>query len=197
MDKFKLNNKIKYMIILISVIALISGVLFTYILKDIDKKALEDSIKTFIESIGANTYNYSYALKSHLLVNLGYIIGIWLLGISIIGFPIIIFLYFSKIFTLGITISGLIGSYSMKGIIYSFIYLFPHNIINILLYALISIKSLTYSYKVFKSFIKKESIKINIDKRLFLMCIIGVLITSLYGTYIMPYVFKILLKIIK
>ena len=200
MDKFKISKKIKYMVIIISLIALISGVLFTYVLKDADKEALTGSIKGFIDSISTNTYSFKSFLKSHLFVNISYIVIVWILSISIVGFPIIGFLYFIKVFTLGITISGLIGEFGRKGIIYSFIYVFPHNIINIILFAVISIHSIIYSVKIAKKFLKKESIDFKnntYDKKLILICLLGVIVTSLYSTYIMPYIFKILLKIMK
>ena len=199
MDKYRLSKKVKYVSIIISLIALISGSLFINVLKEADINSLNSSIKTFIENTINGNVNYLSSLNSQLLINLGHIIVIWILSLSIIGFPIIIFLYFLKVFSFGLTISGLIKMYSFKGIIYSFFYVFPHNIINIILILYLSIFMVLYSIKIFISFYKKKTINykeiLSLNKHLFLVVLLGIILTSLYNTYIMPYIFKILSKI--
>ena len=199
MDKYRLSKKVKYVSIIISLIALISGSLFINVLKEADINSLNSSIKTFIENTINGNVNYLSSLNSQLLINLGHIVVIWILSLSIIGFPIIIFLYFLKVFSFGLTISGLIKMYSFKGIIYSFFYLFSYNIINIILILYLSIFMVLYSIKVFISFYKKKTINyketLSLNKHLFLVVLLGIILTSLYNAYIMPYIFKILSKI--
>ena len=202
MDKlFKVNKKLKYSIIIITIIGIISGALFLYVLKDNDLESIHKSIENFSNSVLNNNLNYFLSLKSSLITNIIYILIIWLLGFTIIGFPIILFMYFIKSFTIGFAISSLVHVFKLKGIIYSIIYIFPHNFINIIIYAYLTIHSIIYSYHISSNFFKKNNIdyKSITDKHkyLLLISILGIIITSLYGTYIMPYIFKIVLNLIK
>ena len=201
MDKIRINKKLKYCMSIVSIIGIISGILFFTILKDADKETVYNSLETFLTNVNNNSLNYSLGLRSNLIVNLMYIILIWLLGISIIGIPIIIFLYFTKVFVLGFTISSFTVKYGIKGILYGLIYIFPHNILNIVIMAILSIYSIIYSFRLSDSFFKKDTIDfkpiINTHKYILLISIIGILLTSLYGTYIMPWSFKTVLNLLK
>ena len=103
---------------IVSIIGIISGILFFTILKDADKETVYNSLETFLTNVNNNSLNYSLGLRSNLIVSLMYVILIWILGISIIGIPIIIFLYFTKVFVLGFTISSFTVKYGIKGILY-------------------------------------------------------------------------------
>ena len=202
MDKiFKINKKLSYSMIIITIVAILAGSLFITILKDNDIESITNSLNTFFDNIMNNNLNYGLSLKSSLITNMIFIITIWIFSISIIGIPVILFLYFIKVFSLGLTLSSLIYNYKAKGIIYALIYIFPHNILLIFVLAILSINSIKYSFKVSSGFFKKESVDFKpiLDKHkyILLISIIFVLITSLYNTYIMPYLLKIVLKILK
>jgi stage II sporulation protein M len=202
MDKiFKTNKKIKYCMIIITLMGILAGSLFITILKDTDKETITNSLNSFFDNIINNNLNYSLSLKSGLITNIIFVLSIWIFAVSIIGIPVILFLYFIKVFGIGLTISSIIFNYKAKGIIYALIYIFPHNILLIFILAILSINSIIYSFKVSNSFFKKESIDfrpiLNKHKYILLVSIITILITSLYNTYIMPYLLKMVLKFIK
>ena len=202
MDKiFKVNKKLSYCMAIITVVALISGIMFTFILKESDYNKVTESLNTFMESVINNELNYGLSLKSNLVTNIIYVFIIWGLGISFIGLPIILFLYFIKVFSIGFTISSIMLNYGLKGLVYSFIYIFPHNILNVFIFGFLSLYSVIYSFRLSSSFFKKESIDfkpiLNKHKYVLLVALLGVIITSLYGTYIMPYMLKIVLKFLK
>lgn len=204
MDKvniFKVNKKASYCILIITIIGILAGSLFLTILKDIDKSSINESLESFISNVSNNDINYALSLKSNLITNLLFVLIIWFLGISIIGGPIILFLYFVKTFSLGLTISSIVTKYGVKGLMYGFVYLFPHNIINILIFAILSIYSIIYSFKLSDSFFKKENIDfkpiMNKHKYILLLAILGIILTSLYATYVMPILLKTVLNFIK
>ena len=202
MDKiFKVNKKLSYCMAIITVVSLISGIMFTFILKESDYNKVTESLNTFMESVINNELNYGLSLKSNLVTNIIYVFIIWGLGISFIGLPIILFLYFIKVFSIGFTISSIMLNYGLKGLVYSFIYIFPHNILNVFIFGFLSLYSVIYSFRLSSSFFKKESIDfkpiLNKHKYVLLVALLGVIITSLYGTYIMPYMLKIVLKFLK
>ena len=204
MDKvklFKVNKKLLYCITIISIIGIIAGALFITILNSVDKETVNNSLETFINNVSNNELNYSLSLRSNLISNFIFIFVVWILGMTIVGIPIIIFMYFIKTFILGFSLSAIIYKYGTKGIIYSFLYVFPHNILNLFIFAILLIHSLIYSFKLSKKLAEDENVNykknINKHKYVLLLSVIGVLLTSLYATYIMPYIFKIVLNLLK
>ena len=202
MDKiFKTNKKIKYCMIIITMIGILTGSLFITILKETDKESIINSLNIFFDNIVNNNLNYSLSFRSGLITNIIFVLSIWIFSVSIIGIPVILFMYFIKVFSIGLTISTIMSSYKIKGIIYALIYIFPHNILFIFILVILSINSIIYSFKVSSSFFKKESIDfkpiLNKHKYVLLISIIVVLITSIYNTYIMPYLLKIVLNLLK
>lgn len=202
MDKiFKINKKLSYVLIIITVVGLISGMIFTFILKEADYNKVVESLNMFIDGVINDSLNYSLSLKSNLITNIIYVFIIWSLGISFIGIPIILSLYFIKVFSIGFTISSIMLNYGLRGLIYSFIYIFPHNILNIFIFGFLALYSVVYSFRLSNSFFKKESIDfkpiLNKHKYVLLISLLGIIITSLYSTYIVPYILKIVLKFLK
>ena len=202
MDKiFKVNKKLSYCIVVLTIVGLISGIMFVFILKDSDYHNVTESLNGFINGVLNNELNYGLSLKSNMIANIIYVFVIWGLGISFIGLPIILFLYFIKIFSIGFTISAITLNYGLRGLVYSFIYIFPHNILNVFIFGFLTIYSVIYSFRISSSFFKKESVDfkpiINKHKYVLLIALLGVIITSLYSTYIMPYILKGVLKFLK
>ena len=136
MDKLKTiikdNKKSIIFLFILSAIALATGSIFAFMLNENDKKLVTDSISNFFNNI--NTLNSLETLRYASFNQALYIILIWLLGFSIIGIPIILFSFFLKIFTLGFSICNIIIMYNIKGILFSFLYIFPHHILNIINY---------------------------------------------------------------
>ncbi len=193
MDKIK-KNKIIVFLIVITAVAFIFGTFFITILNNSDKQLVKTYIETFLNDIYKNEINYIDVLKNTLSSNIFIVILIWLLGISIIGTPIIVIIYFFKAFSLGFTISSFIFTYKTKGIIFSLLYIFPNEIVKYLCYTLIIINALNVSKKLTLSVLKKENLNFNrIINRYFkilVICLITIIITSLYEVYGIPFIFN-------
>lgn len=200
MDKQKkdsiISKKLLLFYLIIFLIALVSGTFFNLILSDKDAKLVSDYLTNFITLIKSNNINYVFSFINTVSLNSIYIFIIWILGFTIIGIPIIILIYFFKTFILGFSISILISNFKIKGILYSFIYLFPHVIINLMLIILLSIISIYVSTLIYKSVFKKKKINYNILKKyviiLFVFLFITIL-TSLYEVILLPKVFNLLI----
>ena len=202
MDKvFKVNRKLSYFIIILTIVGIISGLIFTFILKESDYQKVMDSLDLFMSNVINDNLNYGLSLKSNMISNIIYVFIIWGLGISLMGLPIILFLYFIKTFSVGFIISAIMLKYGLRGLIYSFVYIFPHNILSVFIYGFLTLYSVIYSFRLSSSFFKKESIDfkpiLNRHKYVLLIALLGVIIISLYSTYIMPYILKIVLKFLK
>lgn len=204
LDKLKQNIIInKKMIVFFGTLiitGIVAGSLFGIIIKGNDKTLVFEYINTFFNNIKNDGINYISSFINFIISNLLFIIFIWLLGISIIGCPITIFMYFSKAFSLGFTLASLIVNYNFKGILYSFIYIIPSQIFFFLGYTLLMIYSVSLSLKLCMSLIKKKSIdfKYIINKYLIILLIsfVLILIGSLFESFVMPYILKFTLSIL-
>lgn len=200
-EKYKYNKKLILFLLGIALIGFISGSFFITFISKSDQIFVKEYIEDFILNIENNKLNYMDTFINTLLSNLTFIIIIWILGISIIGIPINIFIYFIKLFMLGFSLSAFILKYKIKGCILAFLYVFPHNIINIFVYTLLLIYSIKFSFKLIDSIFYKKTINfkniINVYLYILFITIIIVVITSAIEVFIVPNIIKKILPIIK
>lgn len=204
MDKLKKktssNKTIIIFLIGLFLLGIIAGSIFVTILSKSDQALVKEYIKEFIDKIQTGKLNYFLAFKNSFLCNLFYLIIIWLLGISVIGSLIVIFMYFAKGFVLGFSLSAFILQYHVKGILLAFIYFFPHHIVSMLAYTLVTIYSLKISFILVRSVIKKGSIHFkNIMHRyIVVLGVSGLMLTisSLYECFIVPLIIQNIIKLI-
>ena len=149
------NQKKLYIILIgLALLALIIGIVFLFMINNDSKLYIKDNLGN---SITDSTSNISLFFKT-LFNNFLYIIIIWLLGISIIGIPFVIFMYLFKYFLFGFSISSIIYTYGFKGILVSIIELFPHKLLFLIILILITFYSLSFSIKLFKNLFLKRPI---------------------------------------
>ena len=100
LDKLKKNIIVnKKMIVFFGTLiitGIVAGSLFGIIIKGNDKSLVSEYINTFFNNINNNGINYVTSFINSIISNFVFILIIWILGISIIGCPITIFMYFSK-----------------------------------------------------------------------------------------------------
>lgn len=200
----KLRNKVKYnktvmlFLLIIVIIGIICGSFLSAILNNNDKKLIADTINMFIKNIN-NVNNFSI-LKNSFIINIILVIGIWLLGISVIGVFIVICLVFWKSFTLGFTVSGFILTYNLKGIVLAFIYIFPHLIINLLIIMYLGSYSLRFSILIIKCIFNKVNLDLRklmiIYLRVLIISILCIILTSLFEAFITTYFLKFIVSIL-
>lgn len=198
MDKLKnkttSNKKIIVFLVGLFLIGLIAGSIFITIISKSDQALVKEYIKEFVNKADKNKLNYLEALKNASLSNGLFIVMVWLLGFSIIGIPIVIFMYFSKAFILGFSLSSFILQYKFKGLLLALIYFFPHHVVNILAYTLILIYSLKISFILINSIIKKKTIsfKAIMNRYLIVFAVsIGmVIVASLYECFVVPFLIR-------
>ena len=109
------NKKINYFVITILLLGVISGSIFLVVLNKTDKANIILKIISFMENINKGNINSGQAFKNSLIINYTFIILIWMLGLSIIGIIINIFLTYIKGFITGFSISSILLSYKYKG----------------------------------------------------------------------------------
>jgi stage II sporulation protein M len=200
-NKVKLDKNLSVFLFVLLIVGLISGSIFASILNDSDKFLVTEHLNSFLTNIEQNKLDYLTTFKNNLLEHLLNTIIIWLLGISVIGLPIIIVMYFSKSFILGFTIGCIINTFKFKGVLFALIYTFPFEIINILVLMLLVMYSMSFSFKMIYSVFKKKTIdfKIIINKYLIILIIsiISNIISCIYNSYLLPIIMKSLITFIR
>ena len=192
MDKLKItiNKKMFIFLLTLFVIGIIVGSLFVTVLKDSDKTLITESLNTFFTNVKDFNLKWKSTLITTLITQLSYVIGIWILGISIIGLPLILIIFFSKAFILGFSIGSILLNYNVKGILLSIAYIFPHQIINFFIYTILSIYALSLSIKLFDSLLHKKKLDFRpiLNKYLFilLLSIVLCIISTLLEVFVMP-----------
>lgn len=205
LSKLKLSSirtqKLYLFLLLIFIIGVIFGSLFITILDEPDKKTILDQISVFFSDIKKNQINYIEVLKNSITSNLLATAFIWVLGISIIGIPIIVIMIFLKGFMIGFSVAAIIAKYKLIGILGSLTYIFPHYIISFLVLLMISYYALRFSFNLLEAVVKRKAINFSeiINRYTFVMLIgiVAMVIASLIETFVSPYIIKLFLLFVK
>ena len=198
MDKLIVNKKLFLFLVIFSLTAIVLGSVFVVLLAKDNSLTITSKTKEFIEQI--NQLNYFESFKNVFSYNLLFLIIIWLVGISIIGIPITLILFFIKTFSLGFTISSFIITYKTKGLLINLIYIIPCQIINLIISIYLISISLIISFKLLESILKKKTISFNFMssyKKVLLFTILIFLLSNLYEIFVMPHILNFVLHLIK
>ena len=186
--KVKLR-KIPLLILIITTIFLILGILFLAIISKSNKELVTETLNNFFKNISAKKFNTNIALFNSLSNNMIVNITIWLLGISIIGIPIILLILSTKSFILGFSISSIIYNYGIKGVILTLIYIVPH-IMNLFITILLSYYSIHFSIMLFNLLFRKQEYSkkriVNRYIKILIFSTIAYITSSVIEVYVVP-----------
>ncbi len=200
LDKVKFDKRYVFFSMVIVILGIVTGALFIVILNNTDKNLVIEYITSYVESIINNTSNIN-TLPTILFMNIIIIFIMTIVGFTYILFPINIVILFYKAFVIGFSLSAFSLTYKFKGLIISIIYIFPHLIINILVFSLLTAFTVKLSVNMIKNIINKKSVDMRsyISKYMVTISIfiVIVILTSLYETYIIPYLIKIVFNLLK
>lgn len=129
---------------------------------------------------------------SHYLQYVGFM---WLLGISIIGLPIIFILLFLKGIVVGFTVGFLVNQMGLHGFFVSLASVFPQNIIVIPIFIIVSSGAVAFSFKLIRQLLiktKKQPLFPEFIRYSAVMfsVILVLLLVSAYEAYLSPYLIK-------
>lgn len=196
--KHIINSKSKYLfLITVILVGIVSGILFILFISSKDKSLIKDNITLVIDSISNHKINYFNTFLNSISKNILGLISIYILGISIIGIPLILLFLFMKGFTLGFSISSFISVYHFKGLFISFLYLIPSDVLLLIVYVLLGLQAINFSIRLFRYLFLKENIILNryfirLNKA-FLVSLVLVLIISISETFLVPFIIDLCL----
>ena len=197
------KNKYKYVFLLtIVLIGFITGFIFSNILSYSDHQKISEVIKNYFLKIKDNSeINYLSNFLNTFSINYLYMILIWIFGISIIGIILNPFILYFKSFIIGLSSGIIISVYGFIGIIGVIFYIFPHILINLIVYLLLSFYGIKLSINLFKALFLKKNFNSGEFMHKYLI-ILGftsliLLITTLYETFLADFVMKLFTILIK
>ena len=182
------------------VIAIISGSIFSITLNEVDNDLVTTYLENYLNLVKDKKIIFKESFINYFFSNSIINLIIWLLGFSVIGIPVIIFLFFYKCFIIGFATSSIILRYKSKGIILGVAYVCPHHIISILILMMLSIYALTLSINIIKAILKRKEITFKeITTRysiILLLTFVINLLLGVYEAYLLPKILFLILTLI-
>jgi stage II sporulation protein M len=138
----------------------------------------------------------NYALQENFIHYLKYTGVIWILGLSIIGLPVILILLFLKGVFIGFTVGFLVHQLGWNGFLFAFIAVLPQNMIVVPVILFMSVLSISFSMKLIAHLFgtQRYNEKLSIPKYIgALVAMSGVLfMVSIFETYLSPLFMKMM-----
>lgn len=193
----EVNKKFFAFLTSIMLLTIIAGSVFSLTLNESDTILVSEFLSNYLESITSKNIANKSLLSSSLIEVITFSTAILLLGYSVVGSPLIMLLFFYKSFIIGFSISSILINYRVKGILLSILYIFPHQIISLLLLIILIINITEVSFKIIQIIFFKHDQKLDNLKiiKIFFIITLLLIILSLYGTLILPNIMKLFLTI--
>lgn len=187
-----------FLAVLFFAIGIVSGSYTVKALSDPQKSELINYLKGFFQLLKNIDIDNNKLLIQSLFNNLKLIIPIWLLGLTIIGIPFILFILGFRGFILGFTLGFLIDELSSKGVLFIILTILPHNLFHVPGLIGIGVFAISFSSFLLKNRIKKQNIinkKNQIGTYTTIILIISLLLVlgSIIEAYITPSFMKLLI----
>lgn len=95
-------------------------------------------------------FDTSGSFQQSLMLHLKWILLIWVLGLSVIGLPLVYALDFLKGVLVGFTVGYMIGQYSWKGMLFALVSVLPQNLIIIPAIVVTSVAATAFAVQLVK-----------------------------------------------
>lgn len=185
-----INSKIFKILVVTLVIGFIIGIISFIFM---DKSSLQSSIINYINLIKNDNYNYSNGLISSIISNIKYSSIIWISGIIFFCSLIIPLIIIYRGISLSLTISTIIYTYKLKGMLYALIIVFP-TILNEIIFLFLSYYSINFSIKCFNTIKNNKDINLRsfIKNYFYIFLILSLLliISSIIEIYLCSNIIK-------
>ena len=195
-DKLREQKKIYIFLIIVMIIGMLLGIIYAIILNKSDHALVTTSLDSFFTSIKNNDIDYKSALINSLIGNISFVTFIFLLGISIIGIPIIIFSLATSSFIFGFSLSSIIYTYHLNGILKSITYLFPHQLITLLMSLFLGFYALYFGIKLFKYLFRGVDINLRGSMKRYIQVYVTVLLIFIGCSFIEVFLSPALIKLV-
>ncbi len=197
LDNVRFDKKYVTFAIVITILGLIAGSLFIVVLNGADKTLVTEYISEYIGTIN-DKFNYANYFYNNIINNISTVVLFTIIGLTYFLFPINILILFYKAFVIGFSLASFILTYKIKGLLISLVYIFPHLIIDILILCLLTAFIVKLSLIMIKHIIKGTNINLKAYLKKFIyvliFCILVIIITTLYESFVAPFILQKIIK---
>lgn len=168
-----------------------SGAFTVKALSDQHKGELISYMESFFQILSQKSFDAFSVLKQSLINNLQTGILTWILGVTIIGIPLILLIIVIRGFILGFTVGFLIEQMGLSGFFFSIFAILPQNLFIIPGIIIIAVIAISFSVMIIKSKLNKNY-QIDMGRQFMLystvisMVFLVILIGSIVEAYATP-----------
>lgn len=184
------------------VMGVIFGAIIVNSMNTTQKEDLYYYLSLFFGQVSEGTLaSSSEMFQQSLIHNLKYLGFMWVLGISIIGLPIILIMLFLKGMVVGFTVGFLVNQMGWNGFLLSFVSVLPQNLLLIPAFIIISATAIVFSLKLIKQLfmkrIKESPMKLFARYAIiFTIIMFLTIIATIFEAYVSPIMMKGVIKLI-
>ncbi len=196
-QKFIANHVLLFIFLLVLFsISMLFGAIVVQALQLNQKSDLYVYFNNFLSYRGQLQMPASQLFFETLSQNMKYLGLLWILGLSVIGLPVIVIMVFVKGFSLGFTIAFLVEQYSYKGLQLAMGVVLPQNLILVPVTLFIGVSGIVFSIQLIQNRILQAGESLFSKFVHYLMMIVIsfllILLASFYEAYFAPYFYRIL-----
>ena len=191
------NVVIYFIVILFFVVGISSGAFTVKALSDQHKGELISYMQNFFQVLNQSTFDAFSVLKQSLVNNMQTGILTWILGITIIGIPLILLIIVIRGFIIGFTVGFLIEQMGIKGFLFCVFAILPQNLFIIPGIIIIAVIAVSFSVMLIKSKLNKNY-QVDMVRQfvLYSTIVAAVFLVILLGSFIEAYITPIFMRFI-
>ncbi|WP_102345689.1 stage II sporulation protein M [Bacillus sp. Marseille-P3661] len=196
------NSSIYLFTTVLFLIGVIFGAIIVNSLNFLQKEDLYYYLSRFFGQVSNGEFaNSALMFKQSFMHYAKYVGLMWILGLSIIGLPIILILLFLKGVVVGFTVGFLVNQIGWYGFLLSFVSVMPQNIILVPAFIFLGAAAITFSLKMIRQqFVKKVNDPIFPHFVRYSLLMSGILLiiglASMFEAYVSPTLMKSVVEMI-
>ncbi|WP_078553152.1 stage II sporulation protein M [Bacillus alkalicellulosilyticus] len=194
------NRSIYFFTIVLFLVGIVFGAIVVNSLSLTQKNDLYMYLNQFFGQVANGEFAQASTMFTHTFAHYAKYFGLmWILGLSIIGLPVILILLFLKGVVVGFTVGFLVNQMGMSGFLLAFVAVMPQNIILVPAFIIVSVASISFSLKMIRNqFVKRSNQPIFpqfLRYSLLILCVGALLaIASVIEAYVSPAVMRVVIS---
>lgn len=199
---FRVNLALYFFIVLLFIVGVVFGAMAVKTLGEEQKSELITYLKVFFQGLNkgqANVLDNGIVAKQAIINNVKTVGVIWLLGITVIGVPVILFIVFTRGFVVGFTVGFLVNEYLLRGVAFAIASVVPHNFLVLPAVIIAAVSAVSFSLLIVKNRMRHNRLSLTQEFLSYTglsFIMLGIIVTGgLVEGYITPVFMKLAIKL--
>ncbi len=148
LNYFRKNVALYFFVLLLFVLGVMAGSLTVRALGADQKQELVDHLQVFLRGLGpsADKVDPRAVMQRADSVHLKTAVVLWVLGVTIIGLPLVVGVIFVKGFVIGFSVGFLVEQMGLSGLVFSIFSIWPQNLVAVPAFLIIAASSISFSW---------------------------------------------------